>query len=288
MPELVCVGNLTVDESVQPDGARTVAAGGDAVFAALAARLTLDDVTIVAPVGDDLPMELDEAIRLAGTDPGILPRRALPTVRNVVTYDADGGRDWVLLEGEAHFDAMSVYPADLSATALAADGILVSAMSFDSQVALGGWLRGNTAATIYLDLQEDYLERVDELLAIVALCDVFLPSEVEALALAGTRDLAEAARFFRGLGPQTVVIKRADKGCVVLAPGAGELVEVPAVPVAVVDTTGAGDAFCGAFAATHLLTGDPVAAAESGARAAALAVSGFGIAGLVDALTAVR
>jgi ribokinase len=288
MPELVCVGNLTVDESVQPDGARTVAAGGDAVFAALAARLTLDDVTIVAPVGDDLPMELDEAIRRAGTDPGTLPRRALPTVRNVVTYDADGGRDWVLLEGEAHFDAMSVYPADLSTRALAADGILVSAMSFDSQVALGGWLRGHTAATIYLDLQEDYLERVDELLAIVALCDVFLPSEVEALALAGTRDLAEAARFFRGLGPQTVVIKRADKGCVVLAPGADELVGVPAVPVAVVDTTGAGDAFCGAFAATHLLTGDPVAAAESGARAAALAVSGFGIAGLVDALTAVR
>jgi ribokinase len=279
---LVCIGNITIDESVQPDGLRTIAAGGDAVFAAFAARLRMDDVQIVAPIGNDLPTELADAIRLAGTAPGTLPVRDLPTVRNVVSYADDGSRTWLLVSGEAHFDAMSVYPADVSADALSADGILISAMSLESQLALLPWLRKATTATIYLDLQEDYVEgNRDELLEIIALCDVFLPSEIEATTLAGTTDLDQAARLFRDLGPKTIVIKRAERGSVVLTGDSERVVEVAVAPAIPVDSTGAGDAFCGAFAAEHLLTGDAIAAARAGSDAAIIAISDFGIDGLV-------
>lgn len=283
-PSLVCIGNITIDESVQPDGLSTIAAGGDAVFAALAARLRLDDVRIVAPIGNDLPTELADAIRLAGTAPETLPVRDLPTVRNVVSYANDGTRTWLLVSGETHFDAMSVYPADVAADALTADGILVSAMSLESQLALMPWLRKATAATIYLDLQEDYLEgNRDELLEIIALCDVFLPSEIEAKTLAGTTDLDRAAHLFRDLGPKTVVIKRAEHGSLVLSGDSDRVVEVAVTPAIPVDSTGAGDSFCGAFAAEHLLTGDAMAAARAGADAAIIAIADFGIDGLVRA-----
>lgn len=281
MPELVCIGNLTVDEAVQPNGSRAISAGGDAVFAALAARRYLDRVRILAPLGIDLPAELNEAIHLAGSTPEDQPHRDLPTVRNIIRYDSAGGRTWELVEGEEHFDAMSIYPEDVPASAMAADGILISAMSFESQMALVPWLRRHSTAMLYLDLQEDYLSNTDALLSLIRACDVFLPSEVEATALAGTEDLCAAAHFFRDHGPETVVIKRAAEGCLVLAPGADRPVVVPAVKVTVVDSTGAGDAFCGAFAAMHVQTGDPIEAARAGAAAAAIAISGYGIAALV-------
>jgi ribokinase len=58
---LLCIGNLTIDDLVV-DGATTTALGGDALFAALAARRELTDVRMLAPVGTDLPATLLQAV----------------------------------------------------------------------------------------------------------------------------------------------------------------------------------------------------------------------------------
>lgn len=284
-PQLLCVGNLTIDETVTPGREPTESVGGDALFAALAARLAGGSPTLLAPIGVDATAALLGAIRLAGTDPATLPVRSAPTVRNVIHYDAHGGRVWHLLLGEEHFEDLSVQPADVAATALAADGVLLSAMALRAQLALAAWLRPRTEATVYFDPQEDYIAgNESDLLAAVAACDVFLPSEVEAVALAGTTDLTAAAAMFLACGPSTVVVKRAAAGCLVATRQHPEPVAVPADAVDPVDSTGAGDAFCGAFAATHLRTGDPIAAARAGAAAARIAVGGHGVDGLLTAL----
>ena len=280
-PRLVCVGNLTVDDAIAPDGTRTTSAGGDALFAALAARLAGGHPEVLAPIGTDAPEELTAALGLAGA--ADLPRRLLPCVRNEVVYAADGSRRWTLVTGEEHFEAMSVAPEDVPDAVLAAGGILLSAMALGAQLRLAAWLRPRTAAVIYFDPQEDYVAGHETPLRdAVAACDVFLPSEVEAVALAGTADVATAARSFLDLGPRVVVVKLAERGCLVARPDG--IVAVPAEPAVVVDSTGAGDAFCGAFAAVHLATGDPVAAARAGAAVARIAVEGHGVAGLVAAL----
>ena len=278
---LVCIGNVTIDEAVQPSGARTVAPGGDVIFAALAARAHLDEVSWLAPIGTDLPAEMLRELDAAGLTAIEAPPRALPTVRNVVTYRGDGSRCWELVHGEEHFDAMSVYPSDVTPAVLGADAILVLGMSVGAQVALLPWLRRNTAASIYLDLQEDGLAGHEAALrAIIGLCDVFLPSESEAVVLAETADLAAAARSFRELGPQVVVIKRAERGCLVQV-GSDTAIEVPVDVVNPVDATGAGDAFCGAFAAVHVAGGDPLSAARAGSSAARVAIGAPGILGLL-------
>ena len=58
------------------------------------------------------------------------------------------------------FDRMSVYPGRRPRRqVLTADGIVLLAMSLESQLALTPWLRSHsTDATLYLDVQEDYLE----------------------------------------------------------------------------------------------------------------------------------
>jgi ribokinase len=206
-PSLVCIGNLTIDEAVSPAGARVESVGGDALFAALAARLAGGNPTVLAPLGTDATPALLAAIRSAGTDPTTLPRRDLPTVRNVIRYDGTGGRVWDLVLGEGHFEALSVHPADVSDAVLVAPGVLVSAMALHAQLELAAWLRDRTTATIYFDPQEDYIAGHETALRdAVRCCDVFLPSEVEAAALAGTSDLHVAAATFLQLGPQVVVI----------------------------------------------------------------------------------
>jgi len=283
---LVCIGNLTIDEAVSPAGERVESVGGDALFAALAARVSGGNPTILAPLGNDAVPALLAAIRSAGTDPTALPRRDLPTVRNVVRYDEAGGRVWDLVLGDAHFEELSVHPADVSDAVLAAPGLLLCGMALHAQLELSAWLRARTPATVYFDPQEDYIAGHEAaLLDAVRACDVFLPSEIEAITLAGTAELNAAAETFLGLGPQVVVIKLAAAGCLVATSERPEPAVVSADVVEPVDSTGAGDAFCGAFAAEHLRSGDPYAAAAAGAAAARIAVGAPGISGLLAAVT---
>jgi sugar/nucleoside kinase (ribokinase family) len=280
-PKLICIGNVTIDESVQPDGVRREALGGDAIFAVLAARHVGGRADWLAPLGVDFPDTLLERLDRARLGHGGLPRRELPSVRNVITYDASGGRSWDLVTGRDHFDRMSVYPTDVPRESLLAAGVLVLAMSVPSQLALTPWLRANTDATIYLDLEEDgILGNEDALRGMIGSCDVLMPSEIEACRLTGTTNLEEAARELRDLGPQTVIIKRAERGSLVY--DKGRLTEVPTETVVPVDATGAGDAFCGAFAAAHLQSGDPVHAARVAAATARLAIAGYGVEALLD------
>ncbi len=286
MPDnLICIGNLTIDEAVSPAGKRSESVGGDALFAALGAKLAGGEPTILAPLGNDATADLLGAIRSAGTDPTSLPRRDLPTVRNVVRYDTAGGRVWELLLGEAHFERLSVHPADLSDVTLAAPGILLCGMALHAQLALSAWLRRHSSARIYFDPQEDYLAGNESaLLDAVGTCDVFLPSQIEAAALARTSDLNSAAAALLALGPTVVVIKLAEAGCLVATRESPEPTAVPADVVEPVDSTGAGDTFSGAFAAEHLRSGDAYAAARAGASAARIAVSAPGLDALLAAV----
>jgi sugar/nucleoside kinase (ribokinase family) len=110
---------------------------------------------------------------------------------------------------------------------------------------------------------------------------VCFPNRDEAAVLTGERDpITMAARLTRHYG--TVVLKLGGEGCVLAVPGQAP-VRVPAHPARATDTTGAGDAFCGAFLSRWLSGGphpaatrDLAAAAEFAVRIAATVVTRFG------------
>ena len=105
--------------------------------------------------------------------------------------------------------------------------------------------------------------------------DVLILNETEAEDLLGYAVSAakgeEAARSLAALGPVTVVVTLGAAGAVVAQ--SGETASFPAPRVDVVDTTGAGDAFCGAFAADLARGVDPFLAARTGVAAGALATT---------------
>jgi len=95
----------------------------------------------------------------------------------------------------------------------------------------------------------DDLPRRSGFAALLRQIDWVFLNEREALHYAGTTRWDRAVARWPSLAAQ-VVIKRGARGAVLLSGGA-EL-RVPAVPVDVVDTTGAGDAFNGGFLAARL------------------------------------
>ncbi len=114
----------------------------------------------------------------------------------------------------------------------------------------------------------------DRFLAAAEGAEVLLPNADEALVLTGRagpeRAAAELSRRF-----PLVVVTLGAAGALVAEDGA-VTARVAAPPARPVDSTGAGDAFTGAFLAARLAGADPVKAAEAGCRAGAEAVATVG------------
>ena len=110
---------------------------------------------------------------------------------------------------------------------------------------------------------------------LAARADVLIANETEACQLlaidAGARPWPEVAADLAALGPPVVIITLGETGAIVRA--GSRTVEIAAPEVEVVDTTGAGDAFCGAFAARLAAGDDPIEAARYGVAAGSFAVT---------------
>ena len=108
---------------------------------------------------------------------------------------------------------------------------------------------------------------------------VVSPNHAETEALLGRplrteKQLRAAAHEILSQGPEVVVVKRGGQGCLVVT--RGEECALPARPVEVVDTTGAGDAFTAAFTVALAEGKGVFDAAQVGITAGALAVTRFG------------
>ncbi|MFE3037074.1 carbohydrate kinase family protein [Streptomyces canus] len=111
-------------------------------------------------------------------------------------------------------------------------------------------------------------------LSLIEGVDVLLPSRDEACLLTGLPDVADAAAKLSRHVP-LVVAKQGAEGALIARSGT-VYAHVPAVAATPRDTTGAGDAFTGAFLAALLAGAAPEDAAAEGCRAGALAVERVG------------
>ena len=86
----------------------------------------------------------------------------------------------------------------------------------------------------------------DELKKTLKRVDILSINEGEAFLLSGTRNISKAVTAIQQMGPSVVIIKRGEYGAMLFSPVGTFL--APAFPVdRVIDPTGAGDSFAGAF-----------------------------------------
>jgi len=280
-PELlITAGNLSLDDTVNPDGQERAAPGGDALYSAVGAAIWRYPVTVLSRVGADYPTAYRE--RIAGLGIGVDMIRTVPgpTVHYRITNAQSGERQYEHLTRAERLDELSPQGPDLEAVSRAS-WLHVAAMPIDRQEAVVARCRAERIP-YSLDPHEEYIVGHESRLRELIRGSLFMPSELEVRlmfpVLARERRPEAMARTaatqLLGIGARAVAIKLGASGCLVADPSHRAV--LPSLPVTVVDSTGAGDAFCGGFLAGYLRTGSPLLAAVCGTVSAGQVVSGFG------------
>ncbi|MFG2130241.1 carbohydrate kinase family protein [Streptomyces sp. NPDC048751] len=260
---------------------RILPGGAGANVACWAAHRGCADVRLLGRVGGDSAAWHERELAACGVRPLLVVDAEAPTGTVVCLVDTDASaertfltdsgaslrlepRDWseALLDGVVRLHLSGYLLFSATGRAVVAEA-LASARARGVPVSLDP-----ASAGFLVGLG------VDRFLALVDGVDVLLPSRDEACLLTGLPDAADAAAKLSRHIP-LVVAKQGADGALVARDGA-VLARVPARPATPRDTTGAGDAFTGAFLAALLAGAEPQDAAAEGCRAGARAVERVG------------
>ena len=258
-------------------GPLAIVAGGKGANQAVAAARMGASVAFVGAVGLDAFSEARVAdLASAGVDVGRVRRRDDVSGGVALIQVAASGQNTIVLVPGANGTVTTGEATDGVSALLDRDDVLVCQFELPlaaTEAALrtarrvGGYTVLN-AAPFLADGR-----------GLVALANALVVNEVEAGQILGgeaigVADAAGAAARLAELGSPVVVITLGEAGAYLRTPETAVL--LPAPRVAVVDTTGAGDAFVGAFAASIAERAPTLVAARSGVVAGSLAVQRAG------------
>ena len=277
---------LNVDVLPAKDGfavikRRSYAPGGSGTNAIVQAARLGASCAFVAQVGDDhLGDEIVQSLESEGVSTaGMLRMRGGISLHTMVFVAADGDKFIMLDMG----DAFLAMPADAADANLIGSATVFYTDLLPGAAAVASLKAAKAAgATTVFNMQVGLAQMigfgVSEATIVEALqyVDVFAPCREAFSALAGTQDAAAGAAKLADTVPGLLLLTQGQDGSVAFE-RAAMVARAPAFEVEAVDTTGAGDAYIGAFMVARFLKRSSVAEAMRYASAcAALTCSGLG------------
>ncbi|MBK4347564.1 ribokinase [Lacisediminihabitans changchengi] len=243
--------------------------GGKGLNQTVAAARAGAPTTFIGAVGhDEFGEELLATLTDDQIDTSLLRRSTRATGQAFIMVDANAENAIVVSPG-ANADVTALTDSDRAC--LQSTGVLLMQLEIPLDTVREAAAVAHAArATVMLNAAPAHALPAQ----LLADLDVLIVNEHEACLIGASDDLATASATLAALVPRVIVTLGA-AGCALYEDGA-EVGRVAAPRVAAVDTTGAGDTFCGAFAAAisdGAAYGD---AAEFATHAAALSVQALG------------
>lgn len=272
------IGHISVDKVENINGV-SLQPGGAALHAAVAARTLIDDVRLLSVIGKDYPFVdvLD-----------YFPRRyiktsSMPSTRFSIRYDKRWEARYLEAEHGAgsRISSSTIPMGDLEPDAIIhispmppakVDRIVdaVRDAAPRTQISINAWT-GYIAGRKNRRILKELASKVD----------FFIMNDSEAKLLTEADSLSIALRLLRA---KMLVVTLGEFGAIINTES-GEVRMVPALrfPVEkIVDTTGAGDAWCGAFLAAYSLTEDLVGAVTAASVISSIKCTGWGCSKLLS------
>ena len=308
-PNYIFAGKLCRDYFITSDGKPVIdVLGGTLPYAAVGFKLWEDSPPgIIGRVGEDFPQNWIEDLHSHGIDTrgiNILPEAmdlrsfyvytdkttritgepipffsnlGLPFPKALLGY-RDSSK---IINSRTDLSPISLRREDIPDDYKAATVAHLCPVDFLTHSLLPETFRQIGITTITLDPAPGYMNPTfwNEVPPLATGLTAFLPAEEDLRNLfqGQTEDLWEMADHIAAYGCEIIVIKRGERGQLVLDAGANKRWEIPAYDSRLVNPTGVGDAFCGGFIAGYRQTYDPVEATLFGNISAAIVSEGVGV-----------
>ncbi len=278
--DVVVVGHFSIDTIILPS--RTVpfvVLGGAATYTSFAAKRLDASASVISKVGGGFPEAYLWWLNQEGIDISSVKKHAdEPTTSFELGYSADLAERTLKLKSKGnpigvddlpkgfHAKAIHVAPiaSEVSLEVVERIKHCADVLSLDPQGLVRSFDEaGNVSENAGIDKQ------------IFSLISIYKSSQNEIFALTGQSEIKPAIKTMHDFGVETVIITMGAKGSVLSVGGAQY--NIAACPSQIlVDPTGAGDVFIGAFLTEYLRQKESIWCACVGSAAASLVVEGLG------------
>jgi sugar/nucleoside kinase (ribokinase family) len=280
-PDLVLIGQATIDDIHREDGYESLnTPGGAVLYATVGASIWPVRIGVVTRFGDDYDRTFSAQATASGTltDWSGVSFLVGESIRDTTTYHRDGSRSYAFRSAHRLHELTPV-PADIPAHMMGARYVHLAPMPLGLQLDLARAIRPNGPA-ISLDVERHFLRGDRDLVGpLLREVDFFVPS-LEHLQLIFESDEPNPRAFWpylRDLGPSFIVCKWGALGSYVFDVHRRLGWHVGTVRgLAIEDETGAGDAYCGGFLAGMILSGEVVTAAAYGTVSSSFVLESLG------------
>lgn len=271
------VGHVSVDR-VQNINGLNVQPGGAALYAAVAAKTLLENIYLISVVGRDYPFLniLDMFSRR------YLKVSKAPSTRFSIKYN----EAWEAKYLEAKYGSgLKISPSLIPVESLSQESILhispISPIKVKRIVELVKEKKPKTKVSVNTWIGYIRGENKRILREVAQEADFFILNDSEAKALTDTRSLSAALKTLRS---NMLVVTLGELGAIISKDN-GEIQVVPALrmPVEkVIDTTGAGDTWCGSFLAAYKQTNDLMKSVIAASIISSIKCTGWGFSKLLN------
>ena len=285
--DVLIVGSIAYDSITSPQGSAHNTLGGSATYAGLAAsfhqrRLNLERIGLVGVVGTDFRHQDFATFSNAGLDTTGLEVVEGSTFHWVGSYHGN------MAQAETHETHLNVFETfEPKVPDHGTTSTIIFCANLHPSVQLSVLDQSTPARASILDSMNLWINIArDELIQAMKRVDIVVINDGEAMMLAGTDNLVQAAKDVQSMASiPTLIVKKGEHG--VLALHENKLIALPAYPTSsVFDPTGCGDTFAGTLAAC-LAAGEGVIEMDELRNAlihatvsASFTLEGFGIEGL--------
>ena len=240
---ITVVGSVAFDAVKTPFGERERMLGGAATYFALAASF-FDHVHVVGRVGADFGEEELAVLATRGTDVDDVER-----VADGKSFFWAGEYGWDLNSRDTLDTQLGVFAdfqPQLSASSRACDVLFLA--NIQPELQLSVLEQCPETKFVAMDSMNFWIDNAhDTLVEVIRRVDGVMLNDAELRQLTERPSLIAAANEVLAMGPSVVVAKQGEYGAALLTED--QFFALPAYPLeAVIDPTGAGDTFAGAFA----------------------------------------
>ena len=245
MSKVIIVGTLAFDSIETPYGNALNILGGSAPYASLAVLTKDVECAIISIIGNDFTEEYLEIFRSRKID------------ISAVQIDKSGKS--FFWSGKYHSDMKTRDTLETQVNVLSNFNPNIPENFDDADILVLGNLdpkvqlnvidkKSNKTRFIILDTMNFWMNNsINDLMKVISKVDLICINDEEVMQLSQSNDLQQAVQKILKIGPEYLIMKNGEKGAIVFSKN--DKFECSSYPIKkIVDPTGAGDSFAGAFA----------------------------------------